>query len=137
MQLFLRGLPLFLILIDRLLKAASVTFASYDTSLLFAPFTFYLNSHTIISRIGYFSIPLVVGIGLVAMQSRYKKEEFYSSFLYIFLGAASNMYDVFRYGGVVDMIELPGFSVFNLADLMIIGGCLSALRVIIRSHSHV
>lgn len=43
----------------------------------------------------------------------------------IFLGAISNMLDRFRYGFVIDYLDLKYFTVFNIADIMIAGGVLS------------
>lgn len=40
----------------------------------------------------------------------------------IFVGAGSNLYDRIIYGYVIDMIRIPFWSVFNLADIYIIGG---------------
>lgn len=37
----------------------------------------------------------------------------------IILGAVSNLMDRLNYGGVVDFIDLPYFSVFNLSDVYI------------------
>jgi signal peptidase II len=42
-------------------------------------------------------------------------------------GAAGNLCDILRRGGVVDFIDLGWWPVFNLADVAIIGGLLTAL----------
>ena len=38
------------------------------------------------------------------------------------VGAVSNLVDRLRYGAVIDYIDVPFFTVFNLADVMISGG---------------
>jgi lipoprotein signal peptidase len=43
----------------------------------------------------------------------------------LFIGAASNMIDRLRFGGVVDIFALPGGLTFNIADCMIIAGLVS------------
>lgn len=42
--------------------------------------------------------------------------------LMIILGAASNLYDRLKYGYVIDYLDLSYFTVFNLADAMIVLG---------------
>ncbi|MBI4812323.1 signal peptidase II [Candidatus Falkowbacteria bacterium] len=42
--------------------------------------------------------------------------------LAIILGAASNLLDRFKYGYVIDYLDLKYFTVFNLADVMIVAG---------------
>lgn len=39
-------------------------------------------------------------------------------------GSASNLLDRLRYGGAVDIVHIRGWSVFNLADVAIVGGVL-------------
>ena len=40
----------------------------------------------------------------------------------IIMGAASNLFDRLKYGYVIDYLDLKYFTVFNLADAMIIFG---------------
>lgn len=40
----------------------------------------------------------------------------------IIIGAASNIWDRFQYGGVVDYFNVPFFTVFNLSDVYIFSG---------------
>lgn len=44
-------------------------------------------------------------------------------FLLIIFGGLSNLFDRLIYGYVVDMIPLLSLSIFNLADVMIVIGC--------------
>ncbi len=45
--------------------------------------------------------------------------------LFIIFGAASNLYDRLKYGYVIDYLDLKYFTVFNLADVMIVIGIIS------------
>lgn len=45
--------------------------------------------------------------------------------LFVILGAASNLYDRIFFGGVIDYLDLRYFTVFNLADVMIVSGALA------------
>lgn len=42
--------------------------------------------------------------------------------LFVVLGAAGNLYDRLLYGYVIDYLDLKYFTVFNLSDVMIVGG---------------
>lgn len=42
-------------------------------------------------------------------------------------GVASNLLDTLRYGGIIDWIEIPHVTFFNLSDGFIIGGCFGLL----------
>lgn len=49
---------------------------------------------------------------------------FRRAFLPIFLGGASNVFDRFAYGGVIDYVNILGLATINLADIMIATGIL-------------
>jgi signal peptidase II len=53
--------------------------------------------------------------------------------LYVILGAASNLYDRLVFGAVIDYLDLKYFTVFNLADVMIVGGAAGLIVFINRS----
>lgn len=46
----------------------------------------------------------------------------------IILGGASNVFDRFAYGGVIDIISLGNIMTINIADLLIIAGIIMFLR---------
>jgi len=48
----------------------------------------------------------------------------------VFLGAASNLFDRLKYGYVIDYLDLKYFTVFNLADTMIIIGVANLLLIL-------
>ncbi|MFH1280593.1 MAG: signal peptidase II [Candidatus Beckwithbacteria bacterium] len=74
---------------------------------------------------------LVLGVGsllivlIIQFIKSWKNQDKYLSigFLMIILGGLSNVFDRIVYGYVIDMINFFSFSVFNIADVMIIGGC--------------
>lgn len=51
------------------------------------------------------------------------------SLLTIILGASSNLYDRFKFGYVIDYLDLKYFTVFNLADAMIVMGMIFLLFI--------
>jgi signal peptidase II len=48
----------------------------------------------------------------------------------VFVGAGSNLYDRIAYGYVIDFVRVPFWSVFNLADIYIIGGVLALVFLV-------
>lgn len=55
-----------------------------------------------------------------------KKDLIYITIIsFILIGALSNLIDRFRFGYVIDWINVPWWSVFNLADIYIVGGVIA------------
>lgn len=52
--------------------------------------------------------------------------------LVVFVGAFSNLLDRIYYGAVIDFIDVPFWSVFNLADIYIVGGVLAVFLLMAR-----
>ncbi len=75
----------------------------------------------LILNIGIFLIIVIIAIVLAKL---IKKKENLPAFGLTFLlfGAISNMADRLVYGFVIDYFNLKWFTVFNLADVMIVGG---------------
>jgi len=66
-----------------------------------------------------------------------KKYDFQSLALTIvLLGAISNMLDRFRYGFVIDYLDLEYFTVFNIADIMIVVGFLILVLVFYKNQEN-
>ncbi len=61
--------------------------------------------------------------------------------IFIILGAASNLYDRIVYGYVIDYLDLKYFTVFNVADIMIVGGiicmCICQIKKDEKTHLNV
>jgi len=76
---------------------------------------------------------LVISIIILALLyylvALYKKRAFRLIFYltFIIFGAISNLFDRIKYGFVIDYLDLKYFTVFNLADAMIVGGVIGAL----------
>ena len=65
----------------------------------------------------------------------YAKKNDYAKFYLLFLiafGAISNLFDRFKYGFVIDYFDLKYFTIFNLADVMIVGGVILLAWLIFR-----
>ncbi len=90
-----------------------------------------------------FSLPLsgpflevaifLIILGLILFFARFIKEENHLlalCFLAIIAGAVSNLFDRLRFGYVVDYIYLKYFSVFNLADALIVVGTIAFVFLI-------
>lgn len=54
------------------------------------------------------------------------------SLAFVWLGAASNLYDRLVYGYVIDYLDLKYFTAFNLADAMIAAGTAGLIYLIIK-----
>lgn len=58
-----------------------------------------------------------------------------SPFILVLGGGASNVIDRLAYGGVIDMFVIPGFTVFNIADLALITGSAWCMYLVWRQQS--
>lgn len=115
--------------IDRLTKMAALLFLN-DTSLIIVPHIFSLRlvlnedalfAHgwsAVLARL-FFLFLLLFWKG-----TTYSGRLFFSMIL---SGALSNIIDVFRYDAVIDLIEIPGLTIFNIADGAIVIGCIGLL----------
>lgn len=134
--LFIFGAVL-LFLIDRILKLlAQEDFFTPSIPIIKNIFSFSFASNYGIA----FSLPLtgsiltlatgiiIIFLGVYLFVLLKKKERFKSLFLFVMLlGALSNFWDRLFLGYVVDYWDLKYFTVFNLADVMIVGGFLGLL----------
>jgi len=67
-----------------------------------------------------------------------KKRSYKNSFFLAFIvfGAISNLVDRLRFGFVIDYFDLRYFTVFNLADVMIVGGVTGLIYLAIKNDRH-
>lgn len=130
---------IFFVVLDRFLKFLSVNHY-FDQ-----PINIFKNIFTLNFIENYniaFSLPLkgiflnIVIILIIFFLIRYlssslsKKEIWNAIFLSaIILGALSNLADRLKYGFVVDYLDLKYFTVFNLADAMIVAGIAGLLKI--------
>ncbi len=117
----------FLVVADRLLKTIAPRLWNEATDSLIS-LTFARNTGVAFSfdlRLDplWLIIPILCLVAVLAIRSLRRREVAQTiAYGYIFLGAASNLYDRIAYGFVIDYINFSFFSVFNLADVLIIGG---------------
>jgi len=120
----------FFVVIDRLLKAYALRLGDgTELSIVGDWFTFspVLNKHIAFSLplagpILVTSIIVILFMVLITAIKQYQSGQIANAGLLgaIFLGASSNLYDRFKYSGVIDYFNLKYFSVFNLADSLIV-----------------
>lgn len=72
----------------------------------------------------YILIVLILFLLFRLLLKEYQQKNLYylSIISFILIGAISNLIDRWRWGAVIDWINVPWWSVFNLADVYIIGG---------------
>ncbi|MFH1822562.1 MAG: signal peptidase II [Patescibacteria group bacterium] len=81
------------------------------------------------------AIIIIIACLLYYLLNLFKKNS-YNESLYlaiIILGATSNLFDRLKYGFVVDYLDLKYFTVFNIADMMVVGGVMGIGWLIIKS----
>lgn len=76
-----------------------------------------------------FAVGLILVILFYWLVALIKKQDIpgIACLAFIILGAVSNLADRINYGFVIDYLDLKYFTVFNLADVMIVGGVLLLL----------
>lgn len=120
---------IFFILIDRFLKMLALNLGGQKLNILgeWLKFNFAKNYYIAFSLplTGIFLNIFIVIIILILLYwaiKYYKKGMIhYAGVLsFLILGAISNVYDRFYYGYVIDYIDLKYFTVFNVADSMIV-----------------
>lgn len=117
-----------LFLIDRVLKI----YFWQHTSLA------YLNQNISFSLpIGrYFLWPilflLIIFVYFQCLKNYQKNTKHFYAWGLILIGAVSNILDRLHYGGVIDFISVPYFTVFNLSDVFIFCGVVYLLIVKIK-----
>jgi len=74
----------------------------------------------------YILTGLILGLFIFWLIKSYSKKIILEIFgiSLMFFGAISNLIDRILYGYVLDYINFPYFSIFNLADVMIVGGAI-------------
>ncbi len=65
---------------------------------------------------------LIIFVYFQAYQAYQKNTKHFYAWSLILIGAISNILDRLNYGGVIDFINLPYFTVFNLSDVFIFCG---------------
>ena len=78
---------------------------------------------------------IILGLIFSLLHLRRQGRDMEAIFLFaVILGAISNLIDRLKYGYVIDYFDLKYFTVFNLADAMIVGGILGLLWLIVKEN---
>ena len=129
---------IFFVVLDRFLKILSLSFRDTEINIIGEALKFNYQPNYYIA----FSLPLagrflnilitiivLILIGLVFYYYRRGKYFQSGAASLIAFGAASNLLDRIKYGSVIDYLDLKYFTVFNLADLMIVCGTVLFISV--------
>lgn len=131
---------IFLFIIDRLIKFLAVNnFFTPPLNILgnffklnFIP-NYYISFSLPVGGLVISVLVFIIIIGLLfTLINFYKKKDYKYVLLLIviILGAISNLADRIKYGFVIDYFDLKYFTVFNVADIMIVFGIISIFFVI-------
>ena len=136
-------IAIFFVVLDRFLKVLAINYYQNEINLVGNLFKFNLAKNYNIA----FSLPLggtvlnfviiLIIIGLLYYLLALLKKQEYSKtgcLIFLILGAISNLIDRFNYGYVIDYFDLKYFTVFNLADVMIVGGVIGLGWLMIREN---
>lgn len=122
---------IFFIVLDRFLKVLALTNQGWQLNLIgeILKFNYQANYYIAFSLplAGRVLVVLLISIILVLISLGlfcwFKRQDDKSVLLFlIILGAGSNLFDRVKYGYVIDYLDLKYFTVFNLADAMIVIG---------------
>ncbi len=130
----------FLIIFDRFFKILSkIFFSNNEIEIIGDFFKFNFAKNYFIA----FSIPisgyilnvliiLIILLLLILIINFIQKKQFLLSvyFFFITLGASSNLFDRIYHGYVIDYFNLKYFTIFNLADCLIVFGSIKLLIII-------
>jgi len=139
-------IAVFLTALDRFLKFLAIN-NFFDTPIKIAGNFFnlkFIKNYNIAFSLPVNGIILNIIIILIIIGLLYsliyliKKQSFKqsASLIFIIFGAISNLLDRLRFGFVIDYLDLKYFTVFNLADIMIVGGVIVILFEIIKPKKH-
>lgn len=79
--------------------------------------------------IGLIIVIIIVLLYFLAYLIEKRRENNYLLLIFLIIGAFINLIDRIRYGFVIDYFDLKYFTVFNTADIMIVGGILGLILV--------
>jgi signal peptidase II len=122
-------LAVLLLLIDRLLKTFIWFNQDFEYKIIgeYFKISFALNPYIAFSLplSGYILVLIIILILILLILTflkLYKTADYHSAglFLLVFIGASSNLFDRLKYSAVIDYFDLKYFTVFNLADSMIV-----------------
>ncbi len=134
---------IFFIALDRFLKFLAVNDFLNNKKIIgdFFKFNFASNYNIAFSipLIGWWLnilIILIIFVLIFYLLYLFKEQDSkkFSLLLLIICGAVSNLFDRIKYGYVIDYFDLKYFTVFNLADVMIVGGVIGLGWLIVKGN---
>ena len=126
------GVAVSFFIVDRFLKYLVITNVFFHPTTFFA-FTLFKNKGIAfslpLSSVIFWPVAICIFLFLGAFFLRlFRKEPLEASFLFcVFLGAASNLFDKYFYGAIIDYAIFFNRSAVNIADGMIIVGLIPFL----------
>jgi len=125
----------FFMVLDRFFKIAAYQYQiNFEIFGSWFKFAFAPNPNIAFSLpLGGVFLEIIIAFILVALililKKMYEEGDVHLFFLFtlIFSGAVSNFYDRLVYGFVIDYLDLQYFTVFNVADIIIVTGAVLAL----------
>jgi signal peptidase II len=134
---------IFFVVLDRFLKVLAFTGQNEELRIVsdILKFNFTTNYYIAFSlplfgRLVLVIITLII-LGLIVYALVIIKKHKYIQLIpltIIIFGASSNLYDRIRYGFVIDYLDLKYFTVFNLADAMIVVGVMLLVVILYIRH---
>ncbi len=122
---------IFFVGLDRFLKIIAAADKDLEFNLIGEAFKFNYQANDYIA----FSLPLagtwlaviiwlIIIVLIIFAIYYYQKREYaeWASLSLVIFGASSNLFDRVRYGWVVDYFDLAYFTIFNIADVLIVLG---------------
>lgn len=123
-----------LFIFDQLLKRYSIqSFGNKEINLISSAFKFRFSPNTGIAfslqlkeALIYFLVAIIIVCLLYFLRKSYHEQHwlYVFSFTLVLAGAVSNLIDRISFGFVIDYFDMQYFTVFNLADVMIVTGAL-------------
>ncbi len=121
-------------ILDRFLK--NLALKNFSTKFFIPEKNFFLIFRLSLppSLVSILIIIILFVLFLLLFRAYQKKTSFFIiSFSLIILGALSNLIDWIFYGYIIDYVALPFLPIFNLGDLMIVGGIGMLTKKILKS----
>ncbi|MFH0840951.1 MAG: signal peptidase II [bacterium] len=138
------AIAVFLIVVDRVMKVIALNYLTTNPFII----TSRLKLSTAVNTNVAFSIPvygtiltliiiiLILGLIWYFVKMIKNKQAVQASLLFfVILGSASNLADRFLHNGVIDYINVERFTIFNIADVMILFGIIFFIRTGIKRYA--
>ncbi|MBU4216692.1 signal peptidase II [Candidatus Parcubacteria bacterium] len=119
-------LAIFFVILDRFFKIVSVQQFNYVLITDWLKFSLAKNYFIAFSiplsgtLLNYTIFFIIIGLIFSLLTNKGQTTAIKGAFSFIILGASSNLFDRLKYGYVIDYLSVKWFTVFNIADAMIV-----------------